>query len=289
MKTGILLEGGGTRGMFTAGILDRFMEEGITFDYAIGSSSGGMNVLNFISGQKGRSKKLLDLPKKESYCGKSEILKTGRFLNLDKLYGTLSYREGIEFDFGAYFASPIQGEFVVSNCHTGLPEYLSEEKDEIRLMEICKASSSLPLICSATKLDGNVYMDGSMTDPLPLQHCFDVGCERVLIISTKGEGMEPSNLGKYGFAMRILYGRKFKPFISACKKRLPLYFKQWDMVYEKEREGSVLLMHPQGAMAVSHLETDRNKLMALYEEGYEYAGSRMEEIKAFLAFEERNM
>lgn len=285
MRTGIILEGGGVRGMFTAGILDRFMEEGIMFDYAIGSSSGGMNVMNYVSGQIGRSRKLMELPKGDTYCGKREFLKTGRFLNLDKLYGKYMYREDVRFDFDTYFSAAVKAEYVVSNCHTGKPEYLSETKDEIRLSEIGKASCSLPFICREIKLDGNVYMDGSMTDPIPLQHCFDEGCDRVMLISTKGEGMEPSNIGKFGFAMRILYGAKFKPFVQACKNRLPLYYKQWDEVYEQEKNGKVMLLHPQGAVAIGHLENDPVKLCALYEEGYHYASEKMDEIKTFLGIE----
>lgn len=282
MKTGLLLEGGGMRGMFTAGILDRLMEEGITFDYAIGSSSGGVNVMNFVSGQNGRSRKLMERPKGDNYCGKEELFRTGKFLNLDKMYGTYLYREDLRFDFEAYFASKTKAEYVVSNCHTGKPEYLSEKKDEIRLAEVGKASCSLPLVCGATKLDGKMYMDGSMTDPIPVQHCFDEGCDRVLIISTKGEGMEPSNLGKMGFLMRLLYGKKCKPFIESCKNRLSLYYKQWEQVYELEKAGKVFLMQPQGAVAISHLETDQTKLLALYEEGYAYATQRMDEIKSFV-------
>ena len=282
MQVGLLLEGGGMRAMFTAGILDCFMEEGFTFSYAVGSSSGGLNVMNYLSGQRGRSRSLMERPKGDNYCGKEELLRSGKFLNLEKMYGTYMYREDVRFDFDAYFASPTKAEYVVSNCHTGLPEYLSEESDEKRLLEIGKASCSLPFVCGTTKLDGKVYMDGSMTDPIPLQHCFDMGCDRVLMISTKGEGMEPSNIGKWGFFMRLLYGKKCKPFIKACKERLPLYYKQWDFVYEQEKAGKVYLMHPQGAVAIGHLETDQTKLLALYEEGYAYAKEHLEEIKAFL-------
>lgn len=282
MKTGLLLEGGGMRGMFTAGVLDCFMEEGITFSYAIGSSSGAVNVMNFVSGQKGRSRKLMELPKGDTYCGKEELLRSGKFLNLEKMYGTYMYREDLHFDFDAYFASSTKAEYVVSNCHTGVPEYLSEEKDEVRLAQIGKASCSLPLVCGTTKLDDKVYMDGSMTNPIPLQHCFDIGCDRVLMISTKGEGMEPSNMGKWSFFMRLIYGKKCVPFIKACKNRLPLYFEQWDQVYEQEKAGKVMLMNPQGTVAIGHLETDQTKLFALYEEGYSYAKAHIGEVREFL-------
>lgn len=282
MKSGLILEGGGMRGMYTAGILDCFMEEGITFDYVIGSSSGVCNAVNFVSGQIGRSKKIMLLSKKDSYAGVRELLLHGSFLNLKKLFKIYPYREDLKFDFDTYFTSTIENEFVVSDCHTGKPKYLSEKSDEERLAMLGMASCSLPLISKPVKAEGTYYMDGSMTDPIPLQHTMDKGCERIVLISTKGEGMEPSDMGKYKVAMRILYGKKFVPFITALSNRLDLYYKQWDMVYEKEKEGTLKLLQPQGEVAISHLETDREKLREMYESGYKYGKTKVEEMKQFL-------
>ena len=127
MKNGLILEGGGMRGMFTAGVLDCFMEEGIVFDYVIGSSSGVCNAMNYVSGQIGRSKNMMLLPKKESYAGVKELLLHGSFLNLKKLFRVLPYNKKTYFDFDTYFNSSIENEFVVSNCLTGKAEYLSEK------------------------------------------------------------------------------------------------------------------------------------------------------------------
>lgn len=285
MKIGLLLEGGGMRGMFTAGVLDCLMEEGIKVSYAIGSSSGGINVMNYVSGQIGRSKEMILRPKGDRYCGSEEVLRSGQFLNLDKMYGTYFYREDLRFDFESYFNSGIEAEYVVSNCYTGEAEYLSETKDEKRLLEIGKASCSLPFVGKQKKLGESLYMDGSMTDPIPLQHCFDKGCEKVLVLSTKGEGMNPSNLGKFKFFMRILYGKKSKPFVEACGNRLEKYYRQWDFLESRVAEGKVFLVNPQGGVAIKHLETDQEKLSLLYDEGYAYAKSHMAEIKKFLEIE----
>lgn len=282
MKNGLILEGGGMRGMFTAGVLDCFMEEGIVFDYVIGSSSGVCNAMNYVSGQVGRSKNMMLLPKKERYAGVKELLMHGSFLNLKKLFRVLPYNKKTYFDFDTYFTSSIENEFVVSNCLTGMAEYLSEKKDEDRLATIATASCSLPLVGRPVKAENTWYMDGSMTDPIPVQHTMDKGCEKIILISTKGEGMDPSDLSKYNWAMRILYGKKVKPFLNAMKNRLDLYYKQWDMIYDLEKQGVLFLIQPQGDIAISHLETDPVLLEKMYDSGYAYGRKILADVKAFL-------
>jgi len=282
MKNGLILEGGGMRGMFTAGVLDCFMEEGIVFDYVIGSSSGVCNAMNYVSGQIGRSKNMMLLPKKESYAGVKELLLHGSFLNLKKLFRVLPYNKKTYFDFDTYFTSSIENEFVVSNCLTGKAEYLSEKKDEERLATIATASCSLPLVGRPVKTEETWYMDGSMTDPIPVQHTLDKGCDRIVLISTKGEGMDPSDLSKYNWAMRILYGKKVKPFLAAMKNRLNLYYNQWDLIYDLQKQGTLFLIQPQGDVAISHLETDPKLLEKMYDSGYAYGQSILAEVRAFL-------
>ena len=271
------------RGMFTAGVLDCFMEEGIIFDYVIGSSSGVCNAMNFVSGQIGRSKNMMLLPKKESYAGVKELLLHGSFLNLKKLFRILPYQKKTHFDFDTYFTSSIENEFVISNCYTGQPEYLSEKSDEDRLATIAMASCALPLVGRPVKTGDKYYMDGSMTDPIPVQHTLDKGCDKIILISTKGEGMDPSDLSKYNWAMRILYGKKVKPFLTALKNRLDLYDRQWNMIYDLQKQGKLFLIQPQGDVAISHLETDPEKLTKMYDSGYTYGRAILEDVKKFLA------
>ena len=282
VKNGLILEGGGMRGMYTAGVLDCFMEEGIVFDYVIGSSSGVCNAMNYVSGQIGRSRDMMLLPKKESYAGVKEFILHGSFLNLKKLFRILPYQKKTRFDFDTYFTSSIENEFVVSNCLTGKPEYLSETKDEDRLATIATASCSLPVVGRAVKTEDTWYMDGSMTDPIPVQRALDKGCDKVILISTKGEGMDPSDLSKYNWFLRLQYGKKFKPFLEVMKGRLDLYWKQWDMIYDLEKQGRLFLIQPQGELAISHLETDREKLKQMYDFGYAYGKSILEDTKKFL-------
>ena len=145
-KAGLVLEGGANRGIFTAGVLDFLMEKEFYFPYVVGPSAGACNATGYVSHQKGRMRKCTIVTEKEnSYVSLKNTLKTHTLLDMDMVFR--KYPEEIfPFDFDAYFQSDIQCEMVVTNCITGRAEYLSEHSDPRRLMEICRASSSMPLV-----------------------------------------------------------------------------------------------------------------------------------------------
>lgn len=280
MKTGLILEGGGLRGAFTAGVLDVFIKEGIKFDYACGVSAGAGTMCNYISGQAGRSKEVLLCPRDDSYYGFREFCRSGKYMNLNKLYGELIYEEP-KFDFDAYFANPTEVEVVATNCVTGKAEYLKDNKTIEGFCDAAMATSSLPFISGPHKIGDNYYMDGSVSDPIPIKRALEKGCERIVVLSTKGDGMNPSNLKKYSLFMKMKY-RKFKGFIDAVQVRIPLLESQYRLIEEMEKEGTALVFHPTGHWEVSHMEKDIDKITALYNEGVREANERLEEIKKFL-------
>ncbi len=280
MKTGLILEGGGLRGAFTAGVLDVFIKEGIKFDYACGVSAGAGTMCNYISGQAGRSKEVLLCPRDDSYYGFREFCRSGKYMNLNKLYGELIYEEP-KFDFDAYFANPTEVEVVATNCVTGKAEYLKDNKTIEGFCDAAMATSSLPFISGPHKIGDNYYMDGSVSDPIPIKRALEKGCERIVVLSTKGDGMNPSNLKKYSLFMKMKY-RKFKGFIDAVQVRIPLLESQYRLIEEMEKEGTTLVFHPTGHWEVSHMEKDIDKITALYNEGVREANERLEEIKIFL-------
>lgn len=280
MKTGLILEGGGLRGAFSAGVLDVFIKEGIHFDYACGVSAGAGVLCNYISGQESRSLNVLLCPRGESYYGKREFFRSGKYMNLDKLYGEMVYMDPA-FDFDAFFANPMEVEVVATNCMTGKAEYLTHNKTAESLCNICKATSSLPFISGPYKIGDNYYMDGSVSDPLPFMHAFEKDCDKVVIISTKGDGMNPSNLKKFTPFMRIKY-HKFKGFVDAVQVRIPLLMGQYELADEKVKEGTVMLYHPEGKWDISHMEKDINKLHDLYNEGIRYANECLDSLREFI-------
>ena len=280
MKTGLILEGGGLRGAFTAGVLDVFIKEGIKFDYACGVSAGAGTMCNYISGQAGRSKEVLLCPRDDSYYGFREFCRSGKYMNLNKLYGELIYEEP-KFDFDAYFSNPTEVEVVATNCVTGKAEYLKDNKTIEGFCDAAMATSSLPFISGPHKIGENYYMDGSVSDPIPIKRALEKGCERIVVLSTKGDGMNPSNLKKYSLFMKMKY-RKNKGFIDAVQVRIPLLESQYRLIEEMEKEGTTLVFHPTGHWEVSHMEKDIDKITALYNEGVREANERLEEIKKFL-------
>lgn len=282
MKYGLILEGGGMRGAFTAGALDVFAEEGITFDYACGVSAGAGTLCNYISGQEGRSIEAMLCPRSSSYYGMREFFRSGKFLNLDKLYGEIIY-EDPAFDFEAYFKNPTEVETVATNCETGKAEYLKDEKTIESFCNVAKSTCSLPIISRPCEFDGKFYMDGSVSDPIPFERAFEKDCDRVIFLSTKGDGLKPSNLKKYAWFMRIIYPKKFKPFIDAVKVRIPLLEAQYEKVDELCSEGKMMMIHPSGKLKVAHMEKDREKIQALYDEGRAKAIEMMPTIKEFLS------
>lgn len=280
MKTGLILEGGGVRGAFTAGVLDVFTKEGITFDYACGVSAGAGAMCNFISGQIGRSRDVLLCPRGDSYYGFRELCRSGKYMNLDKLYGELIYEEPA-FDFDAFFANPTEVEVVATNCVTGKAEYLKDNKTIESFCDVSMATSSLPFITGPYKIGDNYYMDGSVSDPIPVKRAVEKGCDRIIVLSTKGDGMEPSNLKKWTPFMKMKY-RKFKGFIDAVQVRIPLLESQYQLIEDMEKEGTVMIFNPTGHWDFSHMEKDIDKISALYDEGQREAEERLEDVKKFL-------
>lgn len=280
MKTGLILEGGGLRGAFTAGVLDTFIKEEIEFDYACGVSAGAGVLFNYIAGQEGRSKEAFLCPRENSYYGFREFFRSGKFMNLNKLYGEMAYEEPA-FDFDAFFASKTEVEVVATNCVTGKPEYLRDDGTPESLFDIGRATSSLPFISGPYKIGDKYFMDGSVSDPVPVNRAMEKGCERIVVLSTRGDGMNPSNLKKYTPAMKIKYPQ-FDGFIEAVQVRIPLLESQYKLVDDMAKEGKTIVFHPEGHWEVSHMEKDIEKIQALYEEGEREAAARMKEVLTFL-------
>ena len=167
MKTGIVLEGGGSRGVFTSGVLDEMMERGLTFDYCVGVSAGAGNAMHLKSRQPERAMRILT-HMKEPYYGLGQARSSGKLLDLDAVYEKTSYDPADPFDFSAYYANPMECEYVVSCCETAQPEYLAESVHRKRLLTLVKASCSIPGLCAPVELDGKHYLDGGVADALPV-------------------------------------------------------------------------------------------------------------------------
>lgn len=182
--TGLVLEGGGMRGVFTCGVLDWFMDNGVRFPFAVGVSAGACNGLSYMSGQRGRAKASnIDLMAKYKYVGFRYLLTQGCIMDFKLLFEDFPERI-IPYDYPAYFSNPARFVMVTTNCLTGKAEYLEEKQSAARVMDIVRASSSLPYVTKITHVDGVPMLDGGIADSLPVEYALSQGYERLVVVLT---------------------------------------------------------------------------------------------------------
>lgn len=263
---GLVLEGGGMRGVFTCGVLDYFMDQNITFPYAIGVSAGACNGLSYMSKQRGRAKfSNIDLLAKYKYIGLKHYLRKGNIMDFDLLFHEFPDNI-IPYDYKTYFASPSRFEMVTSNCLTGEAEYFEEKSDKERVIDIAKASSSLPIMCPITYVDKIPMLDGGICDSIPIERAQSQGFTKNVVVLTRNKGYRKES--KDIKVPSFIY-RKYPAMRQALSNRNSLYNSQLDLVDKLEDEGSVFVIRPEKPILVDRIEKDINKLTALYEEGYE--------------------
>ncbi|MDR2949281.1 MAG: patatin family protein [Prevotella sp.] len=271
---GLVLEGGGMRGVFTCGVLDYFMDNNIDFPYAIGVSAGACNGLSFISKQRGRAKfSNIDLLDKYKYIGFKHYIRKRNIMDFDLLFHEFPDNI-IPYDYNKYFASPTRFEMVTSNCLTGKAEYYEDKSDKNRVIDIAKASSSLPIVCPITYVDNIPMLDGGICDSIPVARAIEQGYRKNVVILTRNKGYRKE---KKDMKVPSFIYRKYPAMRQALSSRNSLYNAQLDLVDKLEEEGSVFVIRPQKPVLVDRIEKDINKLTALYEEGYE-CGKLIEEM-----------
>ncbi len=280
MKTGLILEGGAVRGIFTAGVLDRLLEENVSFPYVIGVSAGGGNAMSYVSRQKGRTCRMINVPRNESYYGIRQLLGSGRLINLDKMAFEYPYKQ-FPFDFNTYFNGGTETEYVCTCMETGKAEYLSESRDSGRLLTIAKATCSVPMLCSPVELDGKHYLDGSIADSIPIEHALEMGCDRLVIILTKpGKAVPPTDYTRFRMVIHRMY-KQYPEFEEACMTRVERYAKTIELMERLEEEGRLITIRPT-LPPISKFEKDSDKIMESYRDGYTQADERIEELAEYI-------
>lgn len=266
-KMGLVLEGGGMRGVFTSGVLDAFMKYDLYFNYVVAVSAGACNGLSYISRQPRRARlSNIDMLVKYNYIGLRHLVTQGCIFDPELLYDRFP-NELIPYDYDTYFASPSTFEMVVTNCNTGRAEYLTEKDgDRQRLLDICRASSSLPYVSNVIDVDGQPYLDGGIVDSIPVGRAIDMGYDRNVLVLTRNRGYR--NTSKDRKIPKFIY-KKYPRLRVALSRRIAEYNHQLDMVEEMEDNGLVDVIRPLRPMDVDRIEKDEKKLEALYEEGFQ--------------------
>lgn len=279
-KIGLILEGGGTRGVFTAGVLDYLMEQELWFPYVCGVSAGACNAVDYISRQPGRTKKCLIVTEKEhKYLSMKNFIKYRSLFDMDMLFRR--YPDEIHpFDYETYQNSPIKCELVVTNCITGKAEYLDDRKNRRRLMDICRASSSMPVVSPMVPIDGIPYLDGGLADSIPLLRAQELGFEKNIVILTRGKGYRKKHSSKADHIYHSLF-KKYPALTETMCSRPEVYNETLDYVEQEELKGTIFVIRPKQP-AVSRTEKDIDRLEAFFQHGYDYAGEHFSQLKAFI-------
>lgn len=267
-QMGLVLEGGGMRGVFTCGVLDYFMDKGIRFPYGVGVSAGACNGLSYMSWQRGRAKfSNIDLLDKYHYIGIKYLWYQRSILDQHLLYD-LFPEKIIPYDYDAYFNNPMRFEMVTTNCLTGKACYLEEKSDKKRLLDIAKASSSLPYVCPIVYIDDIPMLDGGIVDSIPVDRAFQQGFTHNVVVLTRNRGYRKSE--KDIRIPRFIY-RKYPQLRIALSHRCEVYNVQLEHIEQLEAERRVLVIRPESKVQVSRIERNTQKLNNLYEEGYRCA------------------
>lgn len=257
------------RGVFTSGVLDYLLDHHIYFNYAVGVSAGACNGLSYISQQRGRAKKSnIDMLQKYEYIGLKYFVTQRSILDREFMYDRLA-NEVLPFDYDTCFQNPATFEMVTTNARTGKACYLTERSDRKRLIQIAKASSSLPFVCPIVDVDGEPMLDGGIVDSIPIERAIATGHPFNVVVSTRNRGYRAPD--KNLTIPKFIYGEY--PRLRMVLSRMHTYYnRQLELIERLEDEGSILVIRPQLPIEVGRLEDDPVKLTNLYNEGYEEAG-----------------
>lgn len=281
-KATMVLEGGATRGVFTSGVLDYLMERELYTSHVIGVSAGSCNAVDYVSRQPGRTKDcMIPTDKKDDYLyGVRKFVKEKSLMNMDLIFDTYPNKTH-PFDFDTYFQSEMKCEIVATNCMTGKAEYLDERQDKARLMKLCRASCSMPLVTPIVNVDGIPYLDGGLADSVPIERAKTYGNQKMVIILTRNPGYRKKRISK---GMARVYREAYRSYPNLLRTILTRslhYNRTMSQIEQMEQEGSIFVLRPQ-VKTVSRLERNTEILTGFYEHGYQLMEQEYERLMDYL-------
>ena len=282
IKATLVLEGGATRGVFTSGVLDLLMEKGIYVSHVIGVSAGTCNAVDYVSRQPGRTRDCM-IPADKSgnyYYGMRDFVKEKSLMNMDLIFDKFP-NEILPFDYDTYFSSEMECEIVTTNCLTGKAEYMTERKDRERLMKICRASCSMPLLTPIVNVDDVPYLDGGLADSVPVGRAKEIGNEKIIVVLTKNQGYRKKVPSK---GLQRVYRRAYHSYPNLVRTILRRSFednKTMNHLDQLEKRGEIFVLRPQ-VKPVSRLERNKESLLSFYEHGYQLAERKLDDMMKYL-------
>lgn len=278
-KIGLILEGGGMRGIYTAGVLDFFIEKNIEVDITIGVSAGSCHASSYLSKQYKRAyNATVDYINDKRYLSFSNLIKTGSIFGMDFMFNKIPNELNI-YDYDTFTKSKSKFVVVATNCETGCPEYfeLKDLKKEIVYMQ---ASCSIPMFANIVEIDDFKLVDGGVSDSIPIEYSLNQGYKKNIVVLTRDITYK-KNKQKFLSIVNRKY-KKYPNLIKAIENRHLNYNKSLNLVNQLEKDGDVLVIRPKKPVNVSQIEKNAKKLTSLYEEGYDDAKELYDKILDFI-------
>ena len=280
MKTGLIMEGGAMRGMFTAGVFDVFLENGIEFDGAIGVSAGAAFGCNFKSRQAGRVIRYNKrFAKDKRFCSLHSLIRTGDLFGAEFCYHTVPNELDI-FDTQAYLDNPMDFYVVCTDVETGKAVYVNSDEAGTDALEYFRASASMPIVSRVVEINGRKLLDGGIADSVPVQYFESIGYDRNVIILTQPLGFVKKPSSAVKLMKHVL--RDYPEVVKTMQNRHNEYNETIDYILKKEAAGEVLVIRPEADLGISRTERNPDMLQKVYDMGRAVAEKNLEKIKEFL-------
>ena len=279
MKRGLVLEGGALRGLFSAGVIDVMMENGIDYDGVIGVSAGSNFGCNYKSRQPGRVIRYnVRFANDPRYMGLRSLITTGNLVGAEFAYHYMPLQLDV-FDIATFESDPMEFYLVCTDCLTGEPVYYRMDKVDYDSLEWLRASASMPLVTRPVKVDGRLLLDGGISDSIPLKHFQDMGFDRNVVVLTRPRSYrkEPTKLWPYRLLMR-----RYPAITQAMARRHEMYNSQLDYVEREEQAGRIFVIAPEQDLPIGRVEMNVEKMNAVYNIGRETAIALLPRLKEFL-------
>lgn len=280
MKTGLVLEGGAMRGLFTAGVIDVMMENGIDFDGLVGVSAGSSFGCNFKSRQPGRVLRYnLRFCKDPRYMGLRSLLSTGDLVGAEFAYHTLPLELDI-FDSATFESNPMEFHVVCTDVMTGKPVYYVMDKVDYDSLEWLRASASMPVVTRPVQVaDGHIMLDGGISDSIPLEYFMDCGFRRNVVVLTQPLDYRKKPAKKWVFST---FMRRYPAIVEAMARRHEMYNAQLDFVHEIVAAGEAFVIAPPAPLPIGRVEMNPDKMKRVYSIGRDICSEVLPGLRAFL-------
>ena len=278
MSIGLVLEGGAMRGLYTAGVLDVFLDNNIKVDGIIGVSAGVLFGVNYLSKQKGRGIRYnKKFAKDKRYMGMRSFLTTGNIVNKDFAYYEIPTKLDI-FDEETFEKSDTDFWATVTNIETGEAEYIKLEKP-IDQMEVLRATSAMPIVSEIIEIDGKKYLDGGVSDSIPVEKCKSMGYDKIIVVLTRT--IEYRKKKASSTLAKIKY-KEYPKLIETMENRYKKYNETVEKIIDMENKKEIFVIRPSKDLKIKRIEKDVDKLQAMYDLGVSDCKKQLEDLKEYI-------